>query len=250
MSPETFSLPQMKNDKLKIIIHRGAGASCYLKKLKCSIAAPDNSISAFLYAVQNNIKVVETDVLFIKDKLVIAHDKTKITENHLELSQLLTNVEIMNNLLFNWELKSVHKSKVSDFVEMFLSTVQLTSIFSLSTFDKNIYEKLIKHEIVITNNIKVFFIVDKTTFNQFTKIIKIIEIKHIVFDYEIINKMDKYSSLFDEYYMYGVELNRKEIIEEVININCDKINNFSGVIVDDIKMYKGIVEEYEDMIEF
>ncbi|OQS53403.1 hypothetical protein EHP00_2615, partial [Ecytonucleospora hepatopenaei] len=189
----------MKNkvEKIEILVHRGAGACSTLRKLNINVNAKDNSKKAFECAIENGYNLVETDVkYFNRSKILVTHDKVKLTKNrksrtkkeftkisnqllldepssknnfsgnkppqHTENNPLFVNElnNYKNKLKFNVELKRCLKRHSSIFVDIFLDTISIDILHSISTFDHNIYFELIKHKKVVENKICVFYIVD------------------------------------------------------------------------------------------
>ena len=219
----------MNKKKLTFIGHRGSGASTYLRKLNRPILANDNSHEAFLINKDKNVIIAETDVRYFprnkyENRLLITHDKV-LNSKGLKMTNLND-----YDIKFNVELKRSLKKHVKKYVNQVLSEINLEKVEFFSTFDHNIYKELIE------NSQEVFYIFDEASYNKFIKYSQELNIKNIVFDSKLFDKMKSTLKNYSKVYMYGLEVNNLE--------NIIKYSEYvTGLIVDDLD----VKEKYEEI---
>ena len=133
-------------------------------------------------------------------------------------------------------------------MDIFLNTIDFNILHSISTFDHNIYFELIKHKKVLENKICVFYIIDHQSFGKFYRIFiknyekeDCLQQMNIVFNCNILNMMKEYIPRFKKVFLYGIELNQPEFLENIF---------VSGLIIDDLVHLKGQTKKYEDFFVF
>ena len=212
--------------------HRGMGSDEFQLSKYGKIKYNENTIQAFNNAFYNGIQMIELDVHFYNNEILVVHDYDKLTSNTLKLSKV---VDMFNyNYYIDIELKydNLPETQFNIFIEKLLFiTAPIQNNVIYSSFSEKICN------ILIQQNRTVFFIFDRALFNldknQYKNLIYNIakKYKYVVFDAELFNDLKYHLHIFDCIYLYGTDVND-------IHIRQYFLNTVHGVILDDINNTK------------
>lgn len=212
--------------------HRGMGTNEFQLSKYGEIKYNENTIYAFNSAFNSGIQMIELDVHFYNNEILVMHDYDKLTPNTLKLIDIIDTIN--NNYYIDIELKydNLSESQFNIFIEKVLSiTAPIQKNVIYSSFSEKICD------ILIQQNCTVFFIFDREFFNlnknQYEKLIYDIakKYKYVVFDSELFNDLKNHLHVFNCIYLYGADVNNNHIREYFLN-------NVHGLILDDINIIK------------